>query len=158
MPAATQLIDQNLIQKVISEAQASPRKRKNHNFHQLTEVYQRFLNVLTEDTYIAVHRHLTDPKPETFVILQGKVGFLIYNEDGSISEKHILSSEGPVYGIDIQPGVWHNLVCLSSVAVCFEGKSGPYIETVDKEFHSLYPMEGHEDCRQTNEMWKKVFT
>ncbi len=152
-----QLIDNHLIQTVISKAGSSPRKRTNHNFHQLTEVYQRFLNVLTEDTFVSVHRHLSDPKHETFLILQGKVGFLIYDEEGNIKEKHLLSSEGPVYGIDIQPGVWHNLVCLSPVAVCFEGKSGPYIERTDKEFHSKYPSEGDPECAKTNESWKKLF-
>ncbi len=153
-----QIIDQKLIERVISEANSSPRKRKNHNFHQLTEVYQRFLNVLTKETFISVHRHLADPKPETFVILQGKVGFLIFNDDGTLKEKHLLCSEGPNFGIDIQPGVWHNLVCLSDVAVCFEGKSGPYIESVDKEFHHAYPMESDAKCSEQLMIWKKLFS
>lgn len=153
-----QLIDLRLFEKIISEAKSSPRKRKNFNFHQLTEVYQRFLNVLTASTYVSVHRHKSDPKPETFVILQGEVGFIIFNDDGSIREKHHLSSKGPVFGIDIQPGVWHNLVCLSEVAVCFEGKSGPYIESSDKEFHSLYPAEGALESESQLKKWKALFS
>ena len=152
-----QLIDHNLFDRIIREAKSSPRKRKNHNFHALTEVYQRFLNVLTRDTYVSVHKHLSDPKPETFVILQGKIGFLIYNNDGSLREKHVLSSDGPVVGIDIQPGVWHNLLCLSDYAVCFEGKSGPYIETTDKEFHAAYPAEGDINCEIQLAKWKALF-
>lgn len=153
-----QLIDHRLFEKIIFEAKSSPRKRKNFNFHRLTEVYQRFLNVLTTDTYVAVHRHLADPKPETFIILQGTVGFLIFNDDASIKEKHILSAQGPVVGIDIQPGIWHNLVCLSNVAVCFEGKSGPYNESIDKEFHSTSPMEGEKNTDTQLAFWKAVFT
>jgi len=152
-----QLIDHKLIERVISEAKSSPRKRKNFNFHQLPEVYQRFLNVLTASTFVSVHRHLSDPKPETFVILQGEVGFIIFDNDGSIKEKHLLSSKGPVYGIDIQPGVWHNLVCLSEVAVCFEGKSGPYIETTDKEFLSHFPAEGDPKSEDQLREWKNLF-
>lgn len=152
-----QLIDHKLFERIISEAKSSPRKRKNFNFHQLTEVYQRFLNVLTSSTYISVHRHWNDPKPETFVVLKGKIGFLIFNEDGTLKERHILASEGPVVGIDIQPGVWHNLVCLSDIAVCFEGKSGPYLETTDKEFHSAYPNEGDSACDSQLLKWKSLF-
>ncbi|GBF51359.1 cupin fold metalloprotein, WbuC family [Leptospira ryugenii] len=152
-----QLINHQLFDTILNQALASPRKRRNHNFHQLTEVYQRFLNVLTKDTFIAVHRHLLDPKPETFVILQGKVGFLIFNEDGSIKEKHCLSSEGPVVGIDIQAGVWHNLICLSNYAICFEGKSGPYDPNIDKEFHPSYPNEGDPDQDIQLKQWKDLF-
>jgi cupin fold WbuC family metalloprotein len=153
-----QLIDHSLFEKVISEAKQSPRKRKNFNFHELTDVYQRFLNVLTQSTYVAVHRHLNDPKPETFVLLQGQIGFIIFNNDGSIKEKHLLSSEGPIVGIDIKAGVWHNLVCLSEVAVCFEGKSGPYVESVDKEFHPTYLGEGEPGCEKQLKEWKSLFS
>ena len=153
-----QLIDHSLFEKVTSEAISSSRKRKNYNFHKLTEVYQRFLNVLTASTFISVHRHLSDPKPETFVVLKGKIGFLIFNSDGSLKDKYELSSAGPIVGIDIQPGVWHNLVCLSDVAVCFEGKSGPYIESNDKEFHSAYPIEGEPECTNQLLKWKELFS
>lgn len=153
-----QLIDHSLFEKVISEAKSSLRKRKNHNFHALSEVYQRFLNVLTSETFVSVHRHLSDPKPETFVILKGIVGFIIYNEDGSIKEKYKLSADGPIVGIDIQPGIWHNLVCLSDIAVCFEGKSGPYVESIDKEFHGAYCLEGDDKSSLQLKQWKSIFT
>ena len=37
------LINNGLIEKVKAKALESPRKRMNHNFHELDETYQRFL-------------------------------------------------------------------------------------------------------------------
>ncbi|MDF3820950.1 WbuC family cupin fold metalloprotein [Leptospira sp. 96542] len=153
-----QLIDSQLFSNLSQKAIQAPRKRTNHNFHELTEVYQRFLNVLTKGTYIAPHRHWNDPKPETFVVLEGKIGFLIFNQDGSIQETHTLSSDGSVRGIDLQPGVWHTLVCLSDVAICFEGKSGPYDPNIDKEFLQGYPEEGDDNVKNTIERFESLFS
>ncbi|EMJ78998.1 hypothetical protein LEP1GSC016_1285 [Leptospira borgpetersenii serovar Hardjo-bovis str. Sponselee] len=38
-----QLLTDSLFSEVLQKANASPRKRANHNFHELSEVYQRFL-------------------------------------------------------------------------------------------------------------------
>ncbi|MCT8334204.1 WbuC family cupin fold metalloprotein [Leptospira sp. 85282-16] len=152
-----QLIDSDLIGNLVKKAQNAERKRTNHNFHEQKEVYQRFLNVLSKNTYIPPHRHLSDPKPETFVILEGEIGFLIFHENGEIKEAHKLSSKGPKRGIDLQPGVWHSLVCLSETAVCFEGKSGPYDPTVDKEFHPKYPLESDPKFSETIKSFESLF-
>ncbi|XDD54207.1 WbuC family cupin fold metalloprotein [Leptospira sp. WS4.C2] len=152
-----QIIDSNLIESLVKKAQTADRKRTNHNFHEPSEVYQRFLNVLSKTTYIPPHRHLSDPKPETFVVLEGEIGFLIFKENGDIKETHKLSAGGPKRGIDLQPGVWHSLVCLSDHAVCFEGKSGPYDPTADKEFHSKYPLEGDPKVKETIVWYESLF-
>lgn len=90
-----QLLTDSLFSEVLQKANTSPRKRANHNFHELSEVYQRFLNVLTRDTYVQAHRHKFPPKPETFLALKGDLGFILFNDDGSIQETHYLSSQGP---------------------------------------------------------------
>lgn len=97
--------------------------------------------MLTKDTYVQPHRHKNPPKPETFLALRGKLGFILFREDGSVLETQILSSEGPVYGIDILPGIYHTIVCLSEHCICFEGKSGPYDPQSDKEFATWCPPE-----------------
>ncbi len=152
-----QLIDESLILSVIEKAKQSPRKRTNHNFHQLDEVYQRFLNVVTKGTYVQVHRHKSEPKPETFLLLQGSIGFLTFSDNGDLENKFLLSSEGKNRGIDLAPGVWHALVCLTDIAVCFEGKSGPYNPNSDKEFHPRYPQEGEEKAKDVVLEWEKLF-
>jgi cupin fold WbuC family metalloprotein len=150
-------LDQNLFQEGIERAKSSHRKRTNHNFHNLEEHYQRFLNVLLKGTYVTPHRHKAVPKPETFLIIKGKVGFMTWDDKGNLLSKSILSSEGPIHGIDLQPGVWHNLICLSDEAVCFEGKLGPYDPNLDKEFASWAPMEGDASCEGYLNQWEKLF-
>lgn len=157
MKEQVQLITETLFESVSDKAKRSPRKRSNHNFHELSEVYQRFLNVLTKGTYIQPHKHQNPPKPETFIVLKGKLGFLIFDESGNIREKHLLSSEGPTFGIDIQPGVWHTIVTLTDVCVCFEGKSGPYDPTEDKFFASWAPTEADDSRLKVLENWEKLF-
>lgn len=137
-----ELISHHLISKTLDKAHLSQRKRMNHNFHELSENYQRFLNVLLKGTYVRPHRHSIPPKAETFLILKGEIAFLLFNEEGEIERQEMLSSGGPNYGIDIGPGIWHSLVCLSEEAICFEGKTGPYDPTVDKEFATWAPEEG----------------
>lgn len=144
MPEKIQLISDDLFSEISQKAKASSRLRANHNFHELSEVYQRFLNVLTKNTYVQPHKHISPPKPETFLVIKGELGFLIFDDTGNITEKHLLSEKGPIYGIDIQPGVWHSIVCLSEVCICFEGKSGPYDPKEDKIFGSFAPSEADE--------------
>lgn len=157
MKEKVQLITEDLFSTVTIQAKTSPRKRANHNFHELSEVYQRFLNVLTKGTYIQPHKHENPPKPETFIALKGNLGFLIFDEAGNIKGKHLLSDTGQVRGIDIQPGVWHTIVTLSDVCVCFEGKSGPYNPKEDKYFANWAPSEADDTRFAYLEKMEKLF-
>ncbi|MDV6234091.1 WbuC family cupin fold metalloprotein [Leptospira ellisii] len=152
-----QLITDSLFEEVLHKAKTSPRGRSNHNFHELSEVYQRFLNVLTENTYVQAHRHKSPPKPETFLVLKGALGFVLFDEQGNVSETHRLDAEGPVYGIDVAPGIYHTLVCLTENAICFEGKSGPYDPTTDKDFAEWAPTESDSRRIQYLESLRKLF-
>ncbi|MBM9499262.1 WbuC family cupin fold metalloprotein [Leptospira sp. 201903071] len=152
-----QLITDSLFQEVLEKAGASLRGRANHNFHELSEVYQRFLNVLTKSTYVQAHRHKSPPKSETFLVLKGSLGFILFNDDGSVMETHLLSADGPTYGIDVAPGVYHSLVCLSDNAICFEGKSGPYNPNTDKDFASWAPAENESETEKYLEKLRSLF-
>jgi cupin fold WbuC family metalloprotein len=151
------LINSDLFQAVSKQALQSHRKRANYNFHELSEVYQRFLNVLTIGTYVQPHRHLSPAKPETFIALQGDLGFLLFDDQGKIIDSFLLSSKGPNFGIDIQPGVWHSIVCLTDTCICFEGKSGPYNPDTDKEFANFSYPEGSEDSILELKKWESIF-
>ena len=150
-------IDKSLFDQVQKKAEDSPRKRSNHNFHELHEVYQRFLNVLQKGTYIRPHKHSKPRKPETFLSLEGEFGFLTFDDLGNTIDCVHVSNKGPVYGVDILPDVWHSVVCLTDVCVCFEGKSGPYDPTSDKEFASWAPDESDEARFAQMEKWTKLF-
>ena len=147
---AVKLIGNEMFKELIEQAQNSPRKRKNYNFHpSMDSNPHRFMNVLCRGTYITPHRHLHPPKAESFLILEGAVVFFIFNDDGSIKEKHLLGrmpGKRMSMGIDIAPGIWHNLVTLTDYAVCYEVKPGPYVVSDDKEFADWAPHEGSAGC------------
>ncbi|HYX38382.1 MAG TPA: WbuC family cupin fold metalloprotein [Oligoflexus sp.] len=140
-----QTVDQTLLNQVSSQAQSSPRKRMNHNLHQLEDRVQRMLNALEPATYVRPHRHLDPPKFETFVILRGKTAVLIFSDEGRI-ENCIILSPNQTCIVDIPPGTWHSLVALEPGTVLIEAKDGPYIASTDKDFAAWAPRENSRDA------------
>jgi cupin fold WbuC family metalloprotein len=145
MPAV-QLISSPLFDKVTAQAESSPRLRMNHNFHSGPEDNpHRFLNVLLQGTYIRPHRHLTPPKAESFLVLDGIAEVMLFDDDGAITARYELGGEAAgarVWGIDIPPGLWHTIVARTARVVCYEVKPGPWIPGTDKEFADWAPAEG----------------
>jgi cupin fold WbuC family metalloprotein len=101
------------------------------------------LNAIQPKSYIVPHRHLKDPKEETIIILQGSLGCVCFNNDGSIITDSIcyLSAKSNQIGIDLRVGVWHTIFALEKDTVIFEVKSGPYTKSSDKEFAEWAPEE-----------------
>ena len=121
----TMVINEQLLNEVTRQAQASPRLRMNYNFHQsLDEKCHRMLNALEPGTEIPIHHHPT--KDETFILMRGKVRVLTYNDDGTIIDDIILSQETGNYGVNIPKNVWHTIQCIEP-AVIFECKEGPFV-------------------------------
>lgn len=143
---AVKLITPELFDSVADRAAESPRRRMNYNFHEsASENPHRFLNVLLRGTYVRPHRHSAPPKSETFIVLEGMVEAILFDDQGAVTARHVLGAEGPggkVWGIDLPPGVWHTVLALSERAVCFEVKPGPWEPASDKEFASWAPAEG----------------
>ncbi len=119
------IIDKQLLDIVTEQAKASPRLRKNYNFHlSIDEKCHRFLNAVEPGTVVDIHRH--PKKDETIVLLRGRARVNIYKDDGSIQDSVELSPNDGRYGINIPKGVWHNLESLEINSVFFECKEGPY--------------------------------
>lgn len=135
-----QIVEQELLDQVVAKARAAPRRRINHNLHQLDDQVQRMLNALEPDTYVRPHRHLDPPKTEMFIILRGKVAVLIFDDRGEINSCTILTPQGTCV-IDIPPGHWHGLVSLASGTILIEAKDGPYVASTDKDFAPWAPRE-----------------
>jgi len=139
------LISAGLFGEVADLAAASPRRRMNHNFHQRADDNpHRFLNVLLRGTYIRPHRHVTPPKAETFLVLEGVAEAILFDDKGSITARYSLGRETPkgrVWGIDVPAGVWHTVLPRTERAVCFEVKPGPWVPATDKEFAPWAPAE-----------------
>ncbi len=141
MQKLVQPITPELIESLVTKARQSPRRRINYNFHQsMEENPHRFLNVMLRGTYIRPHRHLDPPKAETFLVLDGRVAFCEFDDEGVLLNSLVLG-KGGLPGVDLSPGVWHSLVVLSESAVCFEIKPGPWRAEDDKEFALWAPPE-----------------
>lgn len=153
VPVRARLIDQALLDQVVSRAVISERGRVNHNFHAGPEDNpHRFLNALTRGSYCAPHRHATPPKAESFLVLSGEVLVLLFDDHGAIEAQHVLGRAG-LRGIDIVPGAWHTIAAVSPTAVCYEVKPGPWDPATDKEFAAWAPREGDPRAAAVLEGW-----
>jgi cupin fold WbuC family metalloprotein len=143
MRSPVQVIEASAFSALVEEARRSPRLRTNFNYHGSPEDNpQRFLNILVEGTYIRPHRHLNPPKSESFLILEGELALLTFDDSGRVLTTTVLGRK-MVLGVDIIPGTWHTLAVLSPHAVIFEVKPGPYQAITDKDFAPWAPPEGH---------------
>jgi cupin fold WbuC family metalloprotein len=142
MTGAVQYIDSDLFGPLKEKALASKRLRTNYNFHSGNEDNpHRFLNVMIRGTYVPPHRHLDPLKSETFLILEGKVGLFIFDDEGKITLTEVVGGSHRM-GADIPAGAWHTLVVLTPHVVSFEVKPGPYVDKSDKDIPSWAPQEG----------------
>ena len=122
-----EFIDDELMADVADKARKSPRLRINYNFHRSTdEPVNRLLNTMNRGSYLPVHRHLSPDRCESCVVVKGKVGITIYDNDGRLVESRLVGPECGCYGFDIEAGVWHGLVVLEDDTTLFEVKQGPY--------------------------------
>lgn len=138
-----QIIDTHLLDQLTAAAKINPRLRQNHNFHaSYDEPCQRLLNAVEPGSYIRPHRHLDPPRPETFVILRGRLAVIVFREDGQPENLLTLSGNGTAQGVDIPAGAWHTVIALESGTVFFETKPGPYLPLADKDWAPWAPAEG----------------
>jgi len=118
------LINDELLDKVTTEAEASPRLRMNYNLHDsLDAKAQRLINVLLPGTPLPVHRHRHTA--ETYVILRGKMFVVFYNDLGAQVERFLLDPTIGNYGVNIPIGQWHTVEVIEPSAI-LEVKDGPY--------------------------------
>lgn len=119
------LINDELLQQIASEAENSERRRKNFNFHEtLEDSCQRMLNTMLKGSKFEIHRHTNTA--ETFVLLNGKIDLMFYNDKGEETDCFRLDPCIGQYGIHIPAGQWHSLEIIEDSTI-FETREGPYI-------------------------------
>jgi len=134
-------LDADLLRRGIEASRESPRRRMILPIHRRQDdPVQRLLNFLQPGTYLRPHAHLQNGASETIFVMQGAIGFVSMNENGSSPRPVRLVSGGL---LDIIPGVWHTLLALESDTVILEIKRGPYSAEEDKVFAPWAPPEGH---------------
>lgn len=140
-----QKITHSLLNSLHEKAQANTRKRINHNFHKTADdQMQRMLNAVEPNSYIQPHAHSHPPKREIFIIIQGKLLIVEFNDKGEITDHTVLQTENGVRGVEIAPDVYHTIISLVPQTIVYELKDGPYNPDTDKNFASWAPSEGSE--------------
>ena len=154
----TRLIDQRLLTQTAQLAREGARLRKNANFHPADDFpAHRLINAMQPGSYVRPHRHLDPSKDETIVVLQGRFGYLSFDDKGHIAEAIELAPGGPVLGIDIPHGTVHTILALEPDSVFFEAKAGPFVPLSDAEIASWSPAEGSDEAQQLWHTWRARF-
>ena len=136
-------LSRDLLEGAIEASQSSPRRRVIQPFHRSeSATLQRMFNALQPDSYIPPHRHLEPPKAESWIVLRGALAFFTFDEQGAISECLEIRAGGEIFGVDLEPGVYHTFFALEPDTVVYEAKDGPYSPTADKSFPAWAPAEG----------------
>ena len=122
------IVGRDIIEKVHSEAKASSRLRMNYNIHEsLEEEVHKLLNSLQLETVMPIHRHLHPPKKETFVLLEGALEVLKYDDNKNVIERHLMSHKSGNILCEIMPDEWHSFHVLEADTLILEIKKEPYV-------------------------------
>ncbi len=136
------IIDQKLFDALSAQANSSPRKRKNFNFHDTeAAVSHRLLNALAMGSYIQPHRHLDPNKDETLIVVRGKLGAICFDEFGEVTHQVVIEANGENLGLNTPSGVFHSFVALAPNSIIFEAKAGPYTPLGELEKAAWAPAE-----------------
>lgn len=152
------IIDRDVLGSLSLQAKESPRLRKNSNLHRsLEEPCNRLLNAIEPDSYIRPHRHMDFTKDESIVILSGRLGVVVFDENGSVVQKTQLTPGGEAVAANVPAGVFHTFVSLEEGTVFFEAKAGPYQPIREEEWAVWAPADGSESTasylRALKELW-----
>lgn len=140
---SAELFDQSLLDQLSSAARSNPRLRQNHNLHvSLSDPVQRFFNAIEPGSYVVPHRHLAADKAETLLMLRGRIGLILFDEQGQISVTHVLAPASACCGFHLPAKIWHSVVALEAGSVFFETKTGPYLPLTAAERAPWAPAEG----------------
>ena len=136
-------ITQASLAHTIAESRITPRQRMIQPFHRDESAsLHRMFNAVQPGSYIPPHRHLDPPKDEAWIVLRGALAFFTFETDGAVRECVEVRAGAEVFGVDLEPGVYHTFLALEPDTVVFEVKTGPYAPSTDKAFAPWAPLEG----------------
>ncbi len=79
------IIDRSQIGRTVQATHESPRGRIILPFHKTdADACHRMLNALQPGSYIRPHRHLSPPKSETILVLEGSICFVIFDSSTQV--------------------------------------------------------------------------
>ncbi len=153
----SEFISHKELDAISRQAKDSTRLRKNYNFHLSDEEpCNRLLNAMEPGSYIQPHRHNDPNKDETLIVLRGRMGLFIFDDNGAIKNKAILGPQGAIMMANIPMGIYHTLVSLEKDSVFFEAKGGPYRPLSKEEKAPWAPEENAPGCSEYLLELKKI--
>ena len=151
-------LSQDLLEGALTASHSSPRRRIIQPLHRSEgATLHRMFNAVQPDSYIPPHRHLDPPKAESWIVLRGALAFFTFDDGGAISECLEIRAGGEVFGVDLEPGVYHTFFALEPDTVVYEVKDGPYSPATDKAFPDWAPREGTPEASGYLELLRTEF-
>jgi cupin fold WbuC family metalloprotein len=152
------VVTRELLGRITAEALQSPRLRKNHNIHPSDESRcHRLLNAIEPASYIRPHRHLDPEKDEAFILMNGRLGIILFADNGAVTETVLLSQANGNLAADIPHGVYHTAISLETGTLFYETKAGPYLPLAEDEKASWAPEESDPGAEKFLELLRGLF-
>ncbi len=130
--------------ELVNAAQQSDRLRTNLNIHESPEAdVQRLFLAFEPGTYIRPHRHPQAHKWELFIVLEGELDLLLFDDSGAI-EQRITLSRKTTRVVEVPSNTWHSYVSKKSGSIALEIKQGAYLPSPEEDFLSMSPAENTE--------------
>jgi len=151
-------LSKDLLEGAITASQSNPRRRFIQPFHRSSSAtLHRMFNAVQPDSYIPPHCHADPPKAESWIVLRGAVAFFTFDAQGAIENCIEVRAGGDVFGVDLEPGVYHTFYALEPDTLVYEVKDGPYSPTTDKAFPDWAPAEDTPEGRAYLAMLEREF-
>lgn len=123
------------------KAAQAPRLRAHLNVHESLDAAVQRLFIATEPgTYMRPHRHPEPHKWEFFMVLEGRIDLLIFDDAGQVIQRTSMTPTA-TRAVEIPPNTWHAYVCMQSGTTALEVKEGPYLPTPEHDFAPWAPAE-----------------
>jgi cupin fold WbuC family metalloprotein len=129
------------LDELVSAARRSERRRAHLNTHDSENAAVQRLFIATEpDTYMRPHRHPEAHKWEYFMVLEGHIDLLLFDDEGRLTQRTTMTPRS-VRAVEVPPGTWHCYVCQASGTLAMEIKEGAYRPTEERDFAAWSPPE-----------------
>ena len=121
------VLTQERIEEIRALAMQSALGRARFCLHASAEdPVQEMIIAIVRDSHFSPHCH--PRKSESLHVVSGRLGLVIFDGDGAITRRLILSAadlQAPAF-YRIGPGVWHGVFALSELVVVHEVTAGPF--------------------------------
>jgi cupin fold WbuC family metalloprotein len=137
------VITRQLVQQTARESRDNERRRIVQPFHRTNgDLLRRMLNAIQPDSYAQPHRHPPASNQEAWLVLQGALALVFFEDDGAVCERLVLQAGSDAFGVDFSGDRFHTLVVLEPDTVIYEVKLGPYAPLSGTEVATWAPAEG----------------